>query len=65
VDLKFYKKDDIETDIEELGKKLTKSFCTEYGKDLTLIFEPENFVSEAGSFSKSKQNKLLQPFLQE
>ena len=37
-----YKKDDIETDIEELGKKLSKrfnSFCTEYGKELTLIFE--------------------------
>jgi diaminopimelate decarboxylase len=26
VDLKFLKKDDIETDIEELGKKLTKRF---------------------------------------
>jgi diaminopimelate decarboxylase len=49
-----YKKDDIETDIEELGKKLTKrfkAFCTEYGKDLTLIFEPGKFlVSEAGVF---------------
>ncbi|WP_369754073.1 diaminopimelate decarboxylase [Flavobacterium sp. WC2409] len=49
-----YKKDDIETDIEELGKKLTKrfnAFCTEYGKELTLIFEPGKFlVSEAGSF---------------
>ncbi|KFF16046.1 diaminopimelate decarboxylase [Flavobacterium hydatis] len=49
-----YKKDDIETDIEELGKKLSKrfnSFCAEYGKDLTLIFEPGKFlVSEAGFF---------------
>ncbi|WP_395049701.1 diaminopimelate decarboxylase [Flavobacterium sp.] len=49
-----YKKDDIETDIEELGKKLSKrfnSFCKEYGKDLTLIFEPGKFlVSEAGHF---------------
>jgi len=49
-----YKKDDIETDIEELGKKLSKrfnAFCTEYGKELTLIFEPGKFlVSEAGSF---------------
>jgi diaminopimelate decarboxylase len=49
-----YKKDDIETDIEELGKKLSKrfnSFCVEYGKDLTLIFEPGKFlVSEAGYF---------------
>ncbi|CAM2998613.1 diaminopimelate decarboxylase [Flavobacterium frigoris] len=49
-----YKKDDIETDIEELGKKLSKrfnAFCVEYGKELTLIFEPGKFlVSEAGSF---------------
>ena len=49
-----YKKDDIETDIEELGKKLSKrfnAFCAEYGKDLTLIFEPGKFlVSEAGFF---------------
>ena len=49
-----YKKDDIETDIEELGNKLSKrfnSFCAEYGKDLTLIFEPGKFlVSEAGYF---------------
>ena len=49
-----YKKDDIETDIEELGKKLSKrfnAFCAEYGRDLTLIFEPGKFlVSEAGFF---------------
>jgi diaminopimelate decarboxylase len=49
-----YKKDDIETDIEELGRKLSKrfnSFCAEYGKELTLIFEPGKFlVSEAGFF---------------
>ena len=49
-----YKKDDIETDIEELGKKLSKrfnAFCIEYGKELTLIFEPGKFlVSEAGLF---------------
>lgn len=49
-----YKKDDIETNIEEFGKKLTKrfnSFCKEYGRDLTLAFEPGKFlVSEAGFF---------------
>jgi diaminopimelate decarboxylase len=49
-----YKKDDIATDIDELGKKLSKrfnAFCAEYGKDLTLIFEPGKFlVSEAGFF---------------
>lgn len=49
-----YKPDDIYTDIETLGKKLTKrfkEFCKEYGRDLTLIFEPGKFlVSEAGFF---------------
>lgn len=49
-----YKKDDIETNIEELGKKLSKrfnAFCKEYGRDLTLAFEPGKFlVSEAGFF---------------
>lgn len=49
-----YKAGDIETNIEELGKKLTKrfnDFCKTYGKDLTLAFEPGKFlVSEAGVF---------------
>ncbi len=45
---------DSETNIEELGKKLSKRFnlfCKSYGKNLTLIFEPGKFlVSEAGKF---------------
>ncbi len=49
-----YKKGDIHTDIDELGRKLTKrfnSFCREYGKDLTLAFEPGKYlVSESGYF---------------
>ena len=49
-----YKPDDYFTDIESLGRdlsKLFKKFCREYGKDLTLIFEPGKFlVSEAGFF---------------
>ncbi len=49
-----YKPEDIFTDIEKLGKKLTKrfnAFCEEYGKDLRLLFEPGKFlVSEAGYF---------------
>ena len=49
-----YKEADIETNIEELGKKLTEkfnAFCKEYGKELTLAFEPGKFlVSEAGFF---------------
>jgi diaminopimelate decarboxylase len=49
-----YKPDDIETDVEELGEKLGQrfnDFCKEYGRDLTLMFEPGKFlVSEAGYF---------------
>ncbi|WP_452226011.1 diaminopimelate decarboxylase [Lacinutrix cladophorae] len=49
-----YKKGDIETNIEEFGEKLSKrfnAFCKEYGKELTLGFEPGKFlVSEAGQF---------------
>ncbi|RMA58540.1 diaminopimelate decarboxylase [Ulvibacter antarcticus] len=49
-----YKEGDIETNIEELGEKLStrfNSFCKEYGKELTLAFEPGKFlVSESGKF---------------
>jgi diaminopimelate decarboxylase len=49
-----YKKGDIETDIEELGEKLTSRFNAfekKYGRPLTLVFEPGKFlVSEAGFF---------------
>ena len=49
-----YKKGDIETDIEEFGRKLSKRFLAfekEYGRTLTLVFEPGKFlVSEAGQF---------------
>ena len=49
-----YKPGDIETDIEELGEKLSHrfhAFCKEYGKDLSLAFEPGKFlVSQAGYF---------------
>ncbi len=49
-----YKKDDIETPIEELGEKLSErfnAFCEKIGKPLTLSFEPGKFlVSQAGTF---------------
>jgi len=49
-----YKQGDIETNIEELGEKLSSrfnAFCKEYGKDLILAFEPGKFlVSESGRF---------------
>jgi len=49
-----YKDDNIQTDITELGKKISKrfnAFSKSYGKDLTLIFEPGKYlVSESGYF---------------
>ena len=49
-----YKTGDIETNIEELGEKLGSrfnAFAKEYGRPLTLTFEPGKFlVSEAGKF---------------
>ena len=58
-----YKKNDIETNIEELGKKLTQrfqTFCKNYGKNLTLAFEPGKFlVSESGYFL-AKVNAIKQ-----
>jgi len=49
-----YRAGDIETNIEELGEKLTERFhrfCSTYGRNLELAFEPGKFlVSEAGYF---------------
>jgi len=49
-----YKEGEDETDIEELGNKLSKrfnEFYEEYGKELSLYIEPGKFlVSEAGYF---------------
>ncbi|PQB04747.1 diaminopimelate decarboxylase [Aureitalea marina] len=49
-----YREGDIETNLEEMGEKLSKrfnKFCAERNKDLTLSFEPGKFlVSEAGKF---------------
>lgn len=51
--ISFYK-DGIETDIIDLGEKITKrfnAFCKEYGRDLCLMFEPGKYlISEAGFF---------------
>lgn len=47
-----YKEGDVTTDIEALGAAISKrfaQFCKDYGRDLTLMFEPGKFlVSEAG-----------------
>lgn len=49
-----YKEGDLSTDIEQLGIQLSdrfNSFCKDFGKDVTLMFEPGKFlVSEAGCF---------------
>ena len=58
-----YNAHDIETNMEELGEKLStrfNAFCDAYGKSLTLAFEPGKFlVSEAGYFL-SKVNVVKQ-----
>ncbi|NNK83845.1 MAG: diaminopimelate decarboxylase [Flavobacteriaceae bacterium] len=58
-----YKEGDIETNIEEFGTKLTKrfkTFCKNYGRDITLAFEPGKFlVSESGCFL-AKVNAIKQ-----
>ena len=47
-----YKKDDVLTDIDQIGEKILDSFqqfCSRYGRELELWFEPGKFiVSEAG-----------------
>ncbi|PCH64742.1 MAG: diaminopimelate decarboxylase [Bacteroidetes bacterium] len=47
-----YKEGDISTDVEDLGKKVSKrfkEFCEEYGRNLELWFEPGKYlVSESG-----------------
>ena len=49
-----YKDDGIQTDIEDLGEKISarfNSFCEEYGKEVMLMFEHGKYmVSEAGTF---------------
>ena len=49
-----YREGDIESNIEELGEKLSqrfKAFCETYGRPLELAFEPGKFlVSQAGYF---------------
>ncbi|MEO8086264.1 MAG: diaminopimelate decarboxylase [Bacteroidota bacterium] len=58
-----YKDGDAVTDIEELGKELSlrfNEFCTSYGKDVELWFEPGKFlVSECG-FLVVKVNVIKQ-----
>lgn len=58
-----YKEGDIETNVEELGKKLGakfNNFCKEYGKELTLAFEPGKFLVSESGFFLAKVNVVKQ-----
>lgn len=58
-----YKENDIETNIEELGEKLTQrfqTFCKNYGKNLTLAFEPGKFIVSESGYFLAKVNAIKQ-----
>ncbi|SHI32265.1 diaminopimelate decarboxylase [Mesonia phycicola] len=58
-----YHENDIETNIEELGEKLSKkfnAFCKKYGKELTLAFEPGKFLVSESGFFLVKVNSIKQ-----
>ena len=58
-----YKVGDISTDIEQLGKQLStrfNQFCTDYGKELTLMFEPGKFLVSESGFFLAKVNVIKQ-----
>jgi len=58
-----YKPDDYFTDIEQLGKDLTKEFkkfCREYGRELTLVFEPGKFLVSGAGYFVTRVNVIKQ-----
>ena len=58
-----YKPNDIETNIEELGEKLAErfnTFCENYGKVLTLAFEPGKFIVSQSGYFLTKVNAIKQ-----
>ncbi len=58
-----YKPNDISTDIDELGQKLSarfKTFCKEYGKDLQIKFEPGKFLVSESGYLLVKTNVIKQ-----
>ncbi|MGG8494821.1 diaminopimelate decarboxylase [Tenacibaculum sp. TC6] len=58
-----YKKDDISTNIVELGEKLStrfNQFCKNYGKDVTLMFEPGKFLVSQSGYFLAKVNVIKQ-----
>lgn len=58
-----YKPDDIQTDIEELGNRLTERFLefeNNYGRPLTLAFEPGKFLASESGYFLAKVNVVKQ-----
>nr|AOE08490.1 diaminopimelate decarboxylase [uncultured bacterium] len=58
-----YTKEDIETNIEELGEHLSKrfqSFCQTYGRNLELTFEPGKFLVSQSGYFITKVNAVKQ-----
>jgi diaminopimelate decarboxylase len=58
-----YKQDDIVTDIEDLGKKMTQrfnQFIKEYGKNLEIHFEPGKYLVSESGFFLTKVNVVKQ-----
>jgi diaminopimelate decarboxylase len=56
-----YKEGDVETDMEELGEKMTarfKEFCAGYGRDLQMVFEPGKFLVSAAGYFLVKVNVI-------
>jgi len=71
-----YKAGDIETNVEELGQKLSErfnEFCCEYGRPLTLAFEPGKFLAKVNVVKQTTStvfasvdsgfNHLIRPML--
>lgn len=58
-----YKPDDIYTNIEELGERLSErfsEFCNAYGKQITLCFEPGKFLVSQSGYFLAKVNVVKQ-----
>lgn len=58
-----YKEGDITTDVEVLGKVIMEAFnkfCTEYGRQLELWFEPGKFIASESGYLLVKVNVIKQ-----
>ncbi len=56
-----YKEGDVETDMEELGEKMTarfREFCASYGRELQMVFEPGKFLVSAAGYFLVKVNVI-------